>query len=1022
MACAGATDKYGDGCQGTAMSFTSADDMRAVVADPFGNVYVSDTSAALVRRITPNGVISNFAGLVSGTACIPTATTGCTPTLVSIGKARGLGSDASGNIYIANYTSNQVLEIKQSTGLLYLVAGNGTAGSTGDGNAATSAEVDNPRGAWGDTIGNVYIAESAANKIRVVDAFGSIHTFAGNGTAGSNGDGAPATSAEINNPQGVIADANLNVYIADGGGRIRVVCVTCGTGSPLDGLLAKLSISSPVNGDIYTVAGSGSAAADSGYTVPVLSTGVSMAPQKMAFDISGNLYISDSNGFIWFLDFHTGYLRAVAKNATICSSHTDNYGDGCPATQASFGSNGGNGMGVGADALGNVYISDSTNLLVRKVITGLASPGTATTSTKTLPVELHFVPGDNLAATNGLVYSSTEWSLTTPSCTTNADTTADCLLSSSFTPAVPGSRSTPLAVNSSLGNTATLALTGTGLGAGATLDPASKTNFGSGLAVAGLAADNAGNIYVSDSNSKKLFRFAASAVSLGSSAMGTTLGTFVAPGAVAVDARGYSYVADTSAGTVTQISPAGVSTTLPFTFTTPAGLAVDTLNNLYVSDSSAKAVYQISPLTGAERTLGLGTLVSPTGLAVDPSDNLLVADPGAPAIYRYNFQTGVRTTVTTPAVAPSQVVTDAAGNLLIADTASILAVPASSNSASFTVSGVTPAALAIDSAGNLYTGSSGGVLKLKRTQGYVQYAVGASPQTVNLLDSGNQIYSATAFTQTDSTDYSLVPTASMDCVLNGSGAGTLAVGGRCALTASYTPATYVTTTDSVTFNGNLSNAALSMPSSVNLTLTGPATAPTPTVTLGAFSPASPVYGQTVTLSVTVSGTSIVPAGSVVFTVDSSTYPATLSGGSASVMVSGLSVGVHNVSVAYTSSNGYAPASSGKSTLSVVLAPSVTLTTTATLTKISGGYQATVTITNTGGSTAANVQITSATLGTATATSLPVSFGSIAGSGGSVKMVITFPSSAGADGAGVVEKYSGTYTGGSFAASIRATLP
>jgi sugar lactone lactonase YvrE len=610
-----------------------------------------------------------------------------------------------------------------------------------------------------------------------------------------------------------------------------------------------------------------------------------------------------------------------------------------------------------------------------------------------------------------------------PSCTTNADTTTDCTLSQvSFTPKVPGTRSTPLAVTSSLGNSATLALTGTGVGAGATLDPASRTNFGSGLAVTGLASDKAGNIYVSDSNSKKLYRYAVSAISEGSGATGTTLAMLGAPGAVAVDARGYTYVADTSAGTVTQISPTGVSTTVPITFTMAAGLAVDSSNNLYVADSSAKAVYQINPVTGAQRTLSLGTLSSPTGLAVDPNGNLLVADPGAPAVYRFNLQTGTRTTVTTPALAPSQVVTDAAGNLLIADTAAILAVPASSNSTAFTVAGIAPAALAVDSAGNLYTGASGSVLKLMRTQGYVQYAIGASPQTVNLLASGNQPYAATAFTQTDSSDYSLVPAASTDCALNSSGAGTLATGGRCTLTASYTPTTFATTTDAVTFNGNLSNAALSPPSSVVLVLTGPATAPTPVVTLGAFNPTSPLYGQTVTLSVTVSSTqSVVPAGTVVFTVDSSTYPATLTNGTASVQVSGLAAGVHSVSVAYTSSNGYASASSGTSTLSVVLAPTITLTTTATLSKVTGGYQATVTITNTGSVTASNVQITAATLGAATATTLPVSVGNIA-SGGSAQVVIAFPATAGADHQAVVEKYSGAYTGGTFAASIRATLP
>ena len=204
-------------------------------------------------------------------------------------------------------------------------------------------------------------------------------------------------------------------------------------------------------------------------------------------------------------------------------------------------------------------------------------------------MELHFIPNDNLATTNGLVDSSSEWSLAAPTCATNSDSTADCLLSSGFTPAVPGARSSALTVNSVAGNSAFLGLTGTGLGSGATLDPATQINFGSNLAITGIAIDNAGNVYVSDSNSKQLLRFAPAAQSQGSSAIGTVLVTLQSPGAVAVDPRGYIYVVDSSAGTVTAISPAGVASILPFTFTTPAGLAVDALNNLYVSDSDCES-------------------------------------------------------------------------------------------------------------------------------------------------------------------------------------------------------------------------------------------------------------------------------------------------------------------------------------------------------------------------------------------------------------------------------------------------
>ena len=217
-----------------------------------------------------------------------------------------------------------------------------------------------------------------------------------------------------------------------------MVCVTCGTGSPLDTLLATLGITTPQNGYIYTVAGGGSSSGP----YPTLATNVSMSPQKLAIDTGGNIYISDGSGAAWFLDAHTAYIRPIAgKTTTNCSTETDNFGDGCPATQAVIG-DGGNGIGVGTDTLGNIYISDTLNARIRKVTTGLASPAIATAGTAAQPVELHFIAGDNLAGTNGLAVSSTEWTLGAPACTTNSDATADCLLASTFTPAVPGARAT----------------------------------------------------------------------------------------------------------------------------------------------------------------------------------------------------------------------------------------------------------------------------------------------------------------------------------------------------------------------------------------------------------------------------------------------------------------------------------------------------------------------------------------------------------------------------------------------------
>jgi hypothetical protein len=938
MACTGATNKYGDGCQATAIAFTASDDMRGVTADPFGNVYLTDISATRVRRITPNGIITTFAG--GGSTCTPPASTsangtGCTPTLASLTKPRGVGSDAAGNIYIADYTGNKVYEVKVSDGLMYLVAGTGTASSTGDGGPATSATVNTPRSAWGDSIGNIYIAETGGYKVRVVDTMGNIHTFAGTGTNTSTGDGAAATAATISNPQGIFVDANLNVYVADSAGKIRVICVTCGTSSPLDNLLQALgkttTLNSAINGYIYTIAGNGSAAAYAG-TYPILATSVSFAPQKLSMDNSGNLYISDSNGFVWFLDFHTGYLRAIAANGTVCASKTDSLGDGCPATQASFGSNGGNGFGAGMDTQGNLYISDSTNGRIRKVITGLAFPSTAVNATTTQSALIHATTTlQNASWTPG------EWSATTPLIINNGDGTYDWPFNFSFTPKVPGLRSAALTFNTISGSTAYLSLTGIGSGAGATLDPASQISFGTGLSVAGLATDNAGNVYVSDATSKKVLRFASSALTQGTSATSTTLATLTAPGAVAVDPRGYIYAADTSTGQIRQITPAGTVSTLPFTFTAPAGLAVDALNNLYVSDSSAQAVYQINPITGVERNLNLGTLVTPMGLTIDPSGNLLVADPGVPAIYRFN-PIGTRTTVTTSATAPTAVLTDAAGNLLIADTADILAVPASSNSSSFTVASLAPSALAIDSAGNLYTGSNGGVLELIRTQGYVQYLAGSAAQTVSLLESGNLALSSTSLSQTDTTDFGLTATASTDCTVSAGLPTALVIGGVCSLSASYTPTTFTTTTDTVTVS-NVLNAALSTPASVQLTLTGPATASRSTTVLQ-VTPSSPVYDQTITLkSITQpsdsSITAPVPAGTVIVYVDYTTQltgtvdPAT---GIATVTAPVLNVGHHVFYSVYTSSNGYTTSTSANVDLDIGQAtPSITWSTPSAIT-------------------------------------------------------------------------------------------
>jgi len=216
------------------------------------------------------------------------------------------GSD----IYLADCFNNRIRKIN-SSGIISTVAGNGTAGYTGDGGAATSAELYNPCGATIDAAGNMYIADYSNHLIRKVDASGIITTYAGTGVAGFSGDGGPANVAELNNPYVVVFDSYNNMYISDRtNSRIRKItsCIqptlalTASTNSICAGNSATLSVSgastyswsqggtgatqvvSPSVTTIYTVSGIGS---NSCFNSSSITLSVSAPPTL-------NLYASDN--------------------------------------------------------------------------------------------------------------------------------------------------------------------------------------------------------------------------------------------------------------------------------------------------------------------------------------------------------------------------------------------------------------------------------------------------------------------------------------------------------------------------------------------------------------------------------------------------------------------------------------------------------------------------------------------------------------------------------------------------------
>ena len=207
-------------------------------------------------------------------------------------------------------------------------------GYSGDGSAAIYAKFNEPKGIAIDRFGNLYIADPLNNRVRIIDAYGIVRTFAGNGKAGYSGDGGKATSAELHSPYYVAIDAEGNVYISDTYNcRVRKVSS---------------------NGIITTVAGTG-VSGGSGVNGPATKAEITY-PYGLCFDEAGNLYIADG---LWVKKVTT---QGIISNV-VGSGQTTYGGDGGPATAASCGSN----VAVTFDSKGNLYVADARYNAIRKV-------------------------------------------------------------------------------------------------------------------------------------------------------------------------------------------------------------------------------------------------------------------------------------------------------------------------------------------------------------------------------------------------------------------------------------------------------------------------------------------------------------------------------------------------------------------------------------------------------------------------------------------------------------------------------
>jgi uncharacterized protein (TIGR03437 family) len=303
----------------------------AVTVDKSGNFYIADQFNNRIRKVDTSGNITTVAG--NGTAGY--TGDGAAATSAEINTPGGILADGAGNLYISD-TGNSVIRKVTSGGTISTIAGNYTAGPgfAGDGAAATAAQLNHPSGLAIDSSGNIYIADTSNNAIRVVLPNGNIATVAGYGVSGFSGDGGLATSAKLNNPIGVAVDRNNNLVIADGGNhRIRTV-----------------------SGNIITtIAGSSSAGGYSGdgglATKAKLNT-----PKGVATDSGGNLYIVDTFNSVVRIVTPDGNINTIAGNGS------PGYGgDGSNAVFAQLFFP----TAIALDASGKVYIADNQSNVIR---------------------------------------------------------------------------------------------------------------------------------------------------------------------------------------------------------------------------------------------------------------------------------------------------------------------------------------------------------------------------------------------------------------------------------------------------------------------------------------------------------------------------------------------------------------------------------------------------------------------------------------------------------------------------------
>ncbi len=588
---------------------------RRMAIDSAGNLYF--TSGNCVFKITSGGSLV----LVAGTSRPGFSGDNGLAVNAQLNLPIGLAVDSAGNLYIADSLNNRI-RIVSPNGIINTFAGNGSIGypgAIGDAGQASQAQLYLPAGVAVDSKGNVYIADTAHSLIREVTPDGNINSIAGDGYAGYRGDSQIPTTGELNRPQDIAIDTSGNIYIADtGNSAIRIIYsagskAVTSTGTSLAGMLNTFAGNYAIG---YTGDGgiSYQAALDS--------------PSSVAVDPSGNVYLTEP---------YDGTIRQVNTKGiinTIVGLDVQGFtGDGGIASKALLNTP----MGVATDASGNLYIADTLNNRIRKVV-GFSG-------------NISTYAGNGILSYSGDGGPATKAQLNTPQ-SVAVDSAGNFYIADTGNNVVR--KVTQAGVISNFAGTGTA-----GYGGDNNAATGAQLNGPQGVAV-----DSAGNVYIADTGNSRVRKVSGGVISTiaGSGTVGYAGDNGAGPSAmlnsptsVAVDGSGNVYIADFGNNVIRKLTAGGTISTVAGTgrqgysgdngpgtqaqLNGPQGVAVDTAGNVYIADTLNSRVRMLTA-TKIVTVAGNGIvgysgdggpainaeLAGPTGIAVDAAGSIYISN------------------------------------------------------------------------------------------------------------------------------------------------------------------------------------------------------------------------------------------------------------------------------------------------------------------------------------------------------------------------------------------------------------